>query len=90
MKAGWASPLELVRLVGGFRHLRVQACLVGAITGILLYAASIISDRVDVKKLAPSTPRSSVAITARNEGVVHSGPGEPVNGRIYRAGVGDR
>lgn len=90
MTSSRASIWELVRLVGGFRHLRVQACLVGAITGILLYAASFVSDRVDAKKLAPSTPRSSTAINARNDGVVHSGPGEPVNGRLYRAGVGDR
>jgi hypothetical protein len=85
-----AKTSEKLWLAAGFRHLRVQACIVGAITGILLYTISLISERVDAKKLAPSTPRSSIAINARNEGVVHSGPGEPATGRLFRAGVGDR
>jgi hypothetical protein len=90
MTHGRTSILELLRLVGGFRHLRLQACLLGVLTGVLLYTISVVSERIDAKKLAPSTPRSSIAINARNEGVVHAGPGEPVSGRLYRAGVGDR
>ena len=77
-------------LVNGVKSLRVQACIVGALTGVLLYTISAITDRINVSKLAPSTPRSSIAINSRNDGIIHSGPGEPVNGRLYRAGVGDR
>jgi hypothetical protein len=77
-------------LVGGFHRLRVQACVAGLITGCILYAISVVSERIDAKKLAPSTPRSAIAINDRNDGIVHAGPGEPVNGRLYRAGVGDR
>jgi hypothetical protein len=82
--------LEMLRLIGGFRHLRVQACLVGLATGVLLYGIAAVTERINVGILAPSTPRSSLAINARNDGIIHSGPGEPVNGRLYRAGVGDR
>jgi hypothetical protein len=81
---------HLLVLLGGLRNPRVQACLVGLVTGVLLYAVSIIGERVNAAKLAPSTPRSSLAINDRNDGVIHSGPGEPVSGRLYRAGVRDR
>jgi len=84
-----AGPNSLL-LLALRRDLKIQACIVGAMAGILLYAISVLSERIDVSKLAPSTPRSSLAINDRNEGIIHSGPGEPVNGRLYRAGVGDR
>ena len=72
------------------RDLKIQACIVGATTVVLLYAIALVTDRVDASKLSPSTPRSSLAINDRNDGIIHSGPGEPVSGRVFRAGVGDR
>jgi hypothetical protein len=81
---------RVVQVLVLFRHLRVQACMVGLVTGVLLYGISVVSERVDAGKLAPSTPRSSLAINDRNDGIIHAGPGEPVNGRIHRARAGER
>jgi hypothetical protein len=78
------------RLIGGLRSLKVQACIIGALSVLVLYIIAVTTGRMDVSKLSASTPRSSLAINDRNGAIVHSGPGEPVNGRLYRAGVGDR
>lgn len=68
----------------------VRVCTVSAATVLLLYLIAIFSaNDVDVEKMAPSTPRKAIELNKRNEGVVHSGPGEPLSGRLYRAGVGD-
>jgi hypothetical protein len=75
-------------------HLRdpaVRVCTVSFVTVMLLYAISLVSgNEVDVATASPSTPRKSLEMNKRNEGLVHSGPGEPVSGRLFRAGVGDR
>lgn len=69
----------------------VRICTVSGATVLLLYLIAILSAReVDVEKMSPSTPRKAIELNKRNEGVVHSGPGEPLSGRLYRAGVGDQ
>ena len=75
-----------------FRDPAVRVCTVSFLTVAILYAISLVSGRnqVDVSVAAPSTPRKSLGINKRNEGIVHSGPGEPLSGRQFRAGVGDR
>jgi hypothetical protein len=74
-----------------FRDPAVRVCTVSFITMALLYAISFVSgNEVDVAVASPSTPRKSLEINKRNDGIVHSGPGEPVSGRMFRAGVGDR
>ena len=74
-----------------FRDPAVRVCAVSFFTLSLLYLISFFSEReVDVATASPSTPRKSLEINKRNDGIVHSGPGEPVSGRRYRAGVGDR
>jgi hypothetical protein len=74
-----------------FRDPAVRICAVSGITVLLLYAIALVSGKnVDVEQLSPSTPRKAIEINKRNDGIVHSGPGEPVTGRQYRAGVGDR
>ncbi len=68
----------------------VRVCTVSGVTVLLLYLIAIFSaSEVDVEKMSPSTPRKAIEMNKRNEGVVHSGPGEPLSGRMYRAGVGD-
>lgn len=75
-------------------HLRdpaVRICTVSFITVTLLYAISLFSrNEIDVATASPSTPRKSLEINKRNDGIVHSGPGEPVSGRLFRAGVRER
>ena len=74
-----------------FRDPAVRICAVSGLTVLLLYAIALLSgNEVDVEALSPSTPRKAIEMNKRNDGVVHSGPGEPVSGRMYRAGVGDR
>ena len=74
-----------------FRDPAVRVCTVSFFTLSLLYLISFFSAReVDVATASPSTPRKSLEMNKRNDGIVHSGPGEPVSGRLYRAGVGDR
>ena len=74
-----------------FRDPAVRVCTVSFLTVALLYVIALFSTgEVDVATAAPSTPRKSLEINKRNDGIVHSGPGEPVSGRLYRAGVGDR
>ncbi|HEX2113859.1 MAG TPA: hypothetical protein VHM01_05595 [Alphaproteobacteria bacterium] len=74
-----------------FRDPAVRVCTVSIITVAILYAISLVSgNQVDVSVASPSTSRKSLEINKRNEGIVHSGPGEPVSGRLFRAGVGDR
>jgi hypothetical protein len=74
-----------------FRDPAVRICTVSFITVALLYAISLVSgNEIDVATVSPSTPRRSLEINKRNEGIVHSGPGEPVSGRTFRAGVRDR
>lgn len=69
----------------------MRICAVSGVTVLLLYAIALVSGKnVDVEQLSPSTPRKAIEINKRNDGIVHSGPGEPVTGRQYRAGVGDR
>lgn len=69
----------------------VRVCTASLATVALLYAIAMISgNEVDVASMSPSTPRRSLEINKRNDGIVHSGPGEPVSGRRFRAGVGDR
>ena len=74
-----------------FRDPAVRICTVSAVTVAVLYAIAAFSkNEIDVATASPSTPRKSLEINKRNDGIVHSGPGEPVSGRLYRAGVGDR
>jgi hypothetical protein len=74
-----------------FREPAVRVCTVSFVTLTLLYLVALFSGReVDVATASPSTPRKSLEMNKRNDGIVHSGPGEPVSGRLYRAGVGDR
>lgn len=74
-----------------FQDPAVRVCTVSFVTVALLYAISLVSgNKVDVATMSPSTPRKSLEINKRNDGIVHSGPGEPVSGRLFRAGVGDR
>ena len=74
-----------------FRDPAVRVCTVSFITVALLYTIAVLrSSEVDVATASPSTPRRSLEINKRNDGIVHSGPGEPVSGRLFRAGVGDR
>jgi hypothetical protein len=74
-----------------FRDPAVRVCTISFITVALLYVISLVSgNQIDVSVASPSTPRKSLEINKRNEGIVHSGPGEPVSGRMFRAGVGDR
>jgi hypothetical protein len=69
----------------------VRVCTASLVTVALLYAIAIVSgNEVDVASVSPSTPRKSLEINKRNDGIVHSGPGEPVSGRLFRAGVGHR
>jgi hypothetical protein len=78
------------RLVARLLTLRVQVCAIGALTALALYGVAVMAGHSDASKLSASTPRSALAINNRNGAIVHSGPGEPVNGRAYRVGVGDR
>jgi hypothetical protein len=74
-----------------FRDPAVRVCTVSGLTVLLLYAIALLSaNDVDVEHISPSTPRKAIELNKRNEGVVHSGPGEPVSGRQFRPGVGDR
>ena len=74
-----------------FRDPAVRVCAASFVTVAILYAISLVfGNEVDVSAASPSTPRKSLEINKRNEGIVHSGPGEPVSGRLFRAGVGDR
>jgi hypothetical protein len=71
------------------RNPKIQACVAGATTVFLLYAISLITaQQYDVSVLSPSTPRRALALNDRNEFVIHSGPGEPLIGRLYRASAG--
>lgn len=81
--------IEWLRL--HFRDPAVRVCTVSFLTVMLLYVISVFSkDEIDVAVASPSTPRRSLEINKRNDGIIHSGPGEPVSGRLFRAGVGDR
>jgi hypothetical protein len=74
-----------------FRDPAVRVCTVSFVTLSLLYLiAAFSSHEIDVATASPSTPRKSLEMNKRNEGLIHSGPGEPVSGRLFRAGVGDR
>jgi hypothetical protein len=74
-----------------FRDPAVRVCTVSGVTVLLLYAIALVSgNNVDVEQLSPSAPRKAIEINKRNDGIIHSGPGEPVTGRQYRAGFGDR
>lgn len=69
----------------------IRVCAVAGATIALLYAIAVLSARdIDVERLAPSTPRKSIELNKRNNGIIHSGPGEPALGKTYRAGAYER
>lgn len=68
-----------------------RICAVTGATVALIYVISALSARdVDVERLAPSTPRKSIELNKRNDGIIQSGPGDPVLGKTYRAGAFER
>lgn len=69
-----------------------KAVLVATATVVLLWGISAIAAQfqVDVAALSPSTPTKAIELNKRNDGVVHSGPGLPLLGKLYRPGITDR
>lgn len=78
----------------GHQPLSISAktVLVTTATVVLLWGISAIAAQyqVDVAALSPSTPTKAIELNKRNEGVVHSGPGLPILGKLYRPGITDR